>query len=91
MTLGKEEYLYKNLYGWLDRFKSHPKCVTANRGWYKDSNFQLPGYNGTGTSDMWMYDFHDATGYYNLEVMVAAKCDATSSCAMFPKKYQYET
>jgi hypothetical protein len=23
--------------------------------------------------------------------MVAAKCDSTSSCAMFPRKYQYTT
>jgi hypothetical protein len=61
MSIGKEEYLYRTMYNWLDRFKSHPNTKAAFQGWYQDYNIQLPGPDGASMTDIWMYDFSDAT------------------------------
>lgn len=39
-------------------------------------------------TDMYLYDFADSKGLYNIEVTLAAKCNAHSTCQIFPRTYQ---
>lgn len=35
-----------------------------------------------------MYSFSDSKGLYNIDITLAAKCNAGATCSVFPKTYQ---
>lgn len=57
----------------------------SNRGWYKFAMGQI--HKEGKPTDRFMYDFMDAKGKYNIDVTLAAKCNAKATCFMFPRCY----
>lgn len=69
-----------------DDLENQPWIEVTNKGWYQQLIGQIHE-NGKPT-DKYLYDFADSKGAYNIDITLAAKCNAKASCSIFPRAYQ---
>lgn len=59
-----------------------------NKSWYREFIGQV--HEDGKPVDKHLYSFSDKTKQYDLDVKIAAMCDAPAICLMFPRYYQSE-